>query len=198
MKPDILALQSHAQHLHIETSFRKPPLTQTLSGTGAATIHGAIVSRESEILLVTHDDCFCQNIRQEAGEHRMVRVGEMAEAIRTLRAINPAAVLVDLDIPAGVGWETADRLLQDKECPPTLLLTGRTGIADVQMAIRAGSIVQKSIAPLRLWQIVDQIIHAPRSDLIDRTIMLRVVVLWLKPFDTSTFVPAYRDFGIND
>jgi DNA-binding response OmpR family regulator len=153
------------------------------------------------ILLMSHEAALGQNLRNAAEREGryVIRVEEMREMLSTLRTTQPAAVLLDLDMPDSAAWEAADRLLRETCCLPVLLLTTQTAQFNVQVAIRTGSIIDKSTAPDQLLQIVDQIVASPNSVQAERNAIQRIVVLWLKP--ESWQVPvnySYRDWGINE
>ena len=73
-----------------------------------------------------------------------------------MRSDQPAVVLLDLDLPSQAAWEAADWLLQEQNCPPLILLTARSGQFDLSTAIRAGSLVDKTIGPSQLLEVVDE------------------------------------------
>jgi CheY-like chemotaxis protein len=157
--------------------------------------------RECTLLLVSHDLVFGQNLRSvaELNGRRIVRVEEAGETFRTLRATRPEAILVDLDLPADAGWSTAERLLEENNCPPVLLFTGRTTRFDLGIAIRAGSIIDKSTDPNRLLEMVERVVSAPRPAQAERSAIQRVVVLRLKPVNwPARETQSYRHWGINE
>jgi DNA-binding response OmpR family regulator len=71
-----------------------------------------------------------------------------------MRSSQPALVLLDLDLPSQAAWAAADCLLQEKSCPPLILLTARSEQFDLSTAIRAGSL-DKTTGPGRLLEEVD-------------------------------------------
>lgn len=157
--------------------------------------------RTNAILLMSDDVRFAKNLRSATGHSggTVVRVEELTETLRTLRVIQPAVVLLDLDTPSGATWEAADRLLLEPNCPPIILLTARTGQFDFRIAIRAGSVVDKSADVGQLLRLVDEVLAKPHPAQAERHAIQRVVVLWLKPFSWPVPVtPAYRDWGINE
>lgn len=153
------------------------------------------------ILLISDDARLHQNLRCVANlVGRMVVRGDgMADALRIVYAVRPAAVLLDLDLPADAAWEKADALLQEQSCPPVILLTARSEQFDVRMAIRAGSLVDKSADPTRSLEVVDQTLAMPDSAQAKRNAIKRVVIQWLRPCGWSVpLTPAYRFWGINE
>ena len=129
----------------------------------------------------------------------IARANGAPSVISVVRAVKPAAVLLDLDLPAEAAWVTADALLQEDDCPPVLLLTGRSEQFDVRTAVRAGSLVDKSAGPARLLEVARETVAAPNSWPAERNAIQRVVLRWLKPCGWSVPVtPAFRFWGINE
>jgi len=71
--------------------------------------------------LVSDDAELGQNLERAATQasRTVVRVNGATDALRTMRIIRPAAVLLDLDLPAEAAWAAADSLLQEESCPPS-------------------------------------------------------------------------------
>ncbi len=149
---------------------------------------------------MSDDDGLVRNLRAaaELEGRALVRVAETAETFLTLRASRPAAVLLDLDLNTGAAWEAADRLLQEPNGPPVVLLTARTHQLDFKMAVRAGAVVDKSAEPWRLLEIAGQMLEAPRRVREETIALQRLLILQLNPFKWPLPIPAYRDFGINE
>ena len=153
------------------------------------------------ILMVSDDASLGENLRcAAAGTGRaIVQVDGVADALRKVRAGQPAVVLLDLDLPAQAAWEMADCLLQEECCPPLILLTAHTEQFDMSTAIRAGSLVDKTSDPSRLLEAVDQTLAGPCSAQAERNAIQRVMIRWLKPCGWSAPVkPARRFWGINE
>src|SRR5882724_1698345 len=102
------------------------------------------------ILLISEDKQLHKNLRCSANAlgHLVVRAAGAVGSVAILQVTRAAAVLLDLDLPRHAAWETAEGLLQYQHCPPVILLTGRTEQFDVRTAIRAGSLVDKSLLPV--------------------------------------------------
>jgi len=154
-----------------------------------------------ELLLVSDDASLGENLRRVAVQtgRAVVQVDRVTDALRRLRAGQLAAVLLDLDLPSQAAWEAADGLLQEKTCPPLILLTARSDQFDVSTAIRAGSLVDKTIDPRRLLEAVDATLAAPSSARAERNAIQRVMIRWLRPCSwTAPVTPAYRFWRINE
>jgi DNA-binding response OmpR family regulator len=155
----------------------------------------------SGILLISDDASLGENLRCAAARtgRAVVRVDEVTDALRKMRAGQPAAVLLDLDLPAQAAWDAADSLLQEETCPPLILLTARSDQFDLSTAIRAGSLVDKAAGPGRLLEAVDRTLAGPCSAQAERNAIQRVMIQWLKPCGWSVPVtPAHRFWGINE
>lgn len=182
----------------------------SLSAGGLAGAKGDLPGRRSprspnakqrRILLISDDTSLGENLRCAAGRtgQAVVHLVGVADALRELRAGQPVAVLLDLDLPAEAAWEAADRLLQEECCPPLILLTARSDQFDVGTAIRAGSLVDKTADPIRLLGAVDQILAGPSSAQTERNAIQRVMIQWLRPCNWSAPpTPAYRSHGTNE
>jgi CheY-like chemotaxis protein len=153
------------------------------------------------ILLVSDDTALGENLRHAADPVRrsVLQAGGLGEALRAVRSAQLAAVLLDLDLPSQGAWEIADGLLQEAACPPLVLLTGRRDQFDVNTAIRAGSLVDKSASVARLLEVVNQAAALPDSNRGERNAIQRIVIQWLRPCAWSVPVtPAQRFWGLKD
>jgi DNA-binding response OmpR family regulator len=157
--------------------------------------------KKGTILLISDDAKLQQNLRSIANlvGRIVVRVGAEADVARIVYAIQPAVVLLDLDLPAGAGWEKADVLFQEQRCPPLILLTARSEQLDVRTAMQAGAVLDKSADLTRLLEQVDRTLAARDSSQDEQTAIQRVVIRWLRPcsFQVS-FTPSNRFWGINE
>jgi CheY-like chemotaxis protein len=153
------------------------------------------------ILLVSDDAGLGQNLERAATQasRTVVRVNGATDALRTMRIIRPAAVLLDLDLPAEAAWAAADLLLQEESCPPVILLTARGEQFEVRTAVRAGSLVDKSAGPVKFLEVVDHALAAPNSAQAERNAIQLVAIRWLRPCGWSVrFTPAHRFWGIHE
>ena len=155
----------------------------------------------SAILLVSDDAGLGQTLGCAAGQagRTVVRVDGAANALRMMRVVRPAAVLLDLDSPAEDCWETADLLLRKGSCRPVILLTARSGQFDVRTAIRAGCLVDKSAGAARLLEMLDQTLAASDFAQSERRASQRLLIHWLRPCSWPVgLTPAYRFRGIDE
>jgi DNA-binding response OmpR family regulator len=153
------------------------------------------------ILLISDDASLGENLRCAAVRtgRAVVQVDGVGDALRKLRAGHPAAVLLDLDLPSQAAWAAADCLLREESCPPLILLTARSDQFDMSTAIRAGSLVDKSVGPGRLLEAVDETLAGPCSAQAERNAIQRVMIRWLRPCGWSVpATPAHRFTGMNE
>jgi DNA-binding NarL/FixJ family response regulator len=123
----------------------------------------------------------------------------MQGVVPAMRAIPPALVLLDLDLPNQAAWEIADALLPQQNCPAVVLLSSRCDRFDLDTAVRAGSIVDKSEGAARVLEAAHEALSTPPSNLVERNAILRVLIRWLKPCSWSfPTTPAHRFWGINE
>jgi FixJ family two-component response regulator len=164
--------------------------------------HGAQTAvAKGPILLITQDAHLHNGLRGLANTTGMlvVRLDAMLGVVPAMRAISPAIVLLDLDLPNQAAWDIADAILQQQNCPPVVLLSSCCEQFDVNTAIRAGSIVDKSEGAARLLDIAHEALSMPLSNRAERNAILRVLIRWLKPCSwLLPSTPAYRFWGINE
>lgn len=135
------------------------------------------------LLLLSEDEVLCWNLLMAASHagRKLIRGHPAANGPQTLRIVNPDAVLLDLDLPEEATWITADALLQDKECPPLILLTSNANQSDFDTAIQAGLLIQKGIEPGELLRLVEQKLKSTREAKREQNAIQRIVIRWLKP-----------------
>src|SRR5262249_34889540 len=147
------------------------------------------------------DEDFSQNLRTAASRasRKLIRKSRTAAGPETLRLLQPAAVLLDLDLPSAAAWEAADLLLQNANSLPLLLLTSRSDEVDFKAAIDAGSLIDKCEPPERLLELVHTTLKSPGSTQRQRMAMQQLVIRWLKPCNWSPErAPRRRFWGINE
>lgn len=152
------------------------------------------------ILVVSEDTEFIDDLRlaTKRGGRTIAQV-KAQNAIEKIRVRQPGAVLLDLDTPSKDAWDLADSLLAQQDCPPLLLLTAHSGHIGIRAAICTGTAADKTNSPVRLLQLLENILTAPHADRIDRAITQRIIVRWLRPAHWSIPVtPAPRYWGINE
>jgi len=112
-----------------------------------------------------------------------------------LRIVKPNVVLLDLDLPEEMAWVAADALLQDENCPPLMLLTSNGKQSDFDTAIQAGCLIEKTVNPTMLMELVAQKLASTRADQREQNTMQRLVIRWLKPVQVARM---NRFWGINE
>jgi DNA-binding response OmpR family regulator len=135
------------------------------------------------ILLISADYKLGENLRSVANldGRIVVRVDGTADVSQIVYIVQPAVVLLDLDLPAGAAWSEADALLQQHLSPPIILLTARTQPYDIRTAIGPGLLADKSADPTRLLGIVQQTFQASALCQAERKAIQRLVIRWLRP-----------------
>ena len=155
-----------------------------------------------QLILVISDDAVAAESLRRAAEQAgrsVVRAAGLGETLRTAHMIQPVAVVLDLDLPSNGAWEIADGLLQNADCPPMVLLTGRRDQFDLSTAIRAGALVDKSAGLAKLLEAVDQALALPDSNRAERNAIQRITIQWLRPCAWSVPVtPTHRFWGLNE
>jgi CheY-like chemotaxis protein len=142
-----------------------------------------IIGRNTNLfLLLSGDATLGRNLRDAADQMGLLFVhsASLIGAIWQLRALRPGAVLLDLDWPSEAAWETADRLLELESCPPVILVTARTNQFDPGIAVRAGTIVDKSAGPTRLLRLAEQVSAQPSFEG-ERNSIRRILIRWFRP-----------------
>lgn len=181
----------------LDTWSRRRPTLPDRDSPGSA----APPAPKQVILLVSDDAVVGENLRHAAEDtgRSVVRAGGLTETLRTAHMIQPVAVVLDLDLPSQGAWEIVDRLLRETECPPLILLTGRREQFDISAALRAGSLVDKSVCPRTLLEAVDQALALPDANRAERNAIQRIVIQWLRPCAwTIPVTPAQRFWGIKE
>jgi CheY-like chemotaxis protein len=181
MKPNLIEMQRPWLRKSVPVSPRKSNAART-------------------ILLVSEDRQLHENLRSLANTlgHLVVMTKGPVGSVAILRAVRPEVVLLDLDLPRQAAWATADALLQCDDCPPLILLTGKTQQFDAETAIRAGSLVDKSEPPSRILAVVAETLKFSTVNQAERNAIQRVLIRWLKPFTWGQTDPAHRFWGINE
>jgi FixJ family two-component response regulator len=129
----------------------------------------------------------------------VIRAAGTTGTMVIFQAANPAAVLLDLDLPNEAAWTTAEQLMQEPNCPPVILLTAQTDWFEPGTAIRAGCLVSKTDSLANLMDIVEQAVGLPESNRAEWNAIQRVLLRWLKPSPwPTTPITAYRFWGINE
>jgi FixJ family two-component response regulator len=163
--------------------------------------HAQTAPAKGLILLISQDGHLHNRLRGLANTAGtlVVRLDAIQGVLPAMHAISPAIVLLDLDLPDQAAWDIADAMLQEQNCPPVILLSSYCEQFDVNTAIRAGSIVEKSEGAARLLEIAHEALSMAQSNRVERNAILRVLIRWLKPCDWSfPGAPAHRFWGINE
>jgi DNA-binding response OmpR family regulator len=159
------------------------------------------VPQKRPLLLICEDEMFCWNLLTTASRigRRLVRGHPAADGPQTLRIVKPDAVLLDLDLSEEGAWLAAGSLLEDENCPPLILLTSQEKQSDFDTAIQAGCLIEKTVSPTKLLELVEQRLQSTRAARRKQKAMQRLVIRWLKPCRWSVrLAPMNRFWGINE
>jgi CheY-like chemotaxis protein len=118
-------------------------------------------------ILVVDDDVNIQAVlryRLEAAGHTVITAADGAEALTTMRAQRPDAVVLDLMMPLVDGIEVLDKMAQDPSLAdiPVLVLTARV---DKIEAVRSYGtvVVQKPFSPRDVTERIADLLVSERS-----------------------------------
>jgi CheY-like chemotaxis protein len=198
MKPNFLELRKRKDFAGVAAVDTATPLRLPMSKDASAR---GLDQPKTTILLVTEDRRLHLELRDLANAlgRIVVRVDRTAGALPVVRVVNPAAVLLDLDLPNQSSWEIADALSSEPDGPPMILFTGRTDQSNVETAIGTGAVLAKSDGPSRLLEAVDEVLGMSDSSRARWNANQVELVRWLSPCRWSGPVAStYRFRGIND
>jgi len=175
-------------------------------GAGKAGMPAALFPPTPELkqnlLLLVSDDVWLGTRLIEAAELAGLAFKQVTAPVDTAWLAGQddlAVVLLDLDLPAPMGWEIAEDVLRNEAAPPLILLSGGTDRFDLSAAIYAGAVVEKSISPVRLVEKAALTLAEMNSDRVDRKARQLILLRWLKPFHHPAFdLPQNRFWGINE
>ena len=194
MKPDFLEVPTNKQ-----LAERRDNILTLQSRKAEAA--EALECPKNNILLASENHQLHLDLRRFANAvgRIVVRVERTAGVLPIVRAVKPAAVLLDLDLPNQGSWEIADSLSSEKGGPPMVLFTGRTGQTNVETAIGTGAVLDLSAGACRLIEAVDEVVGMSDSSRVRWNANQLELVRWLSPGRWSGPVTSARRFwGIND
>ncbi len=178
--------------LHVENAVDQPQPSRPTRAQRA---------KARTLLLLSEDQHLLERLKPFANSlgYLVVRTRGNAAVPSILQATQPAVVLLDLDLPGGAAWETAELLLQHPDCPAAILLTARIEDFDAQMASRAGPLLNKNESTLHLLRRVEEVVASSDTNQAERNAIQRLLLRQLKPtIWAGTSTPAYRFWGINE
>jgi DNA-binding response OmpR family regulator len=158
-------------------------------------------SGQRRLLVLSDDEKFWQSLLTAATliGRKLVRERAMIGPPDLVRLGKPAVVVVDLDLPSAAGWNAADSLLREANCPPVLLVISRGDQVDISTAVQAGSLIDKSEHPTRLLELADTLLGSSEPAHRHRNAIQQIVIRWLKPCNWSPeVIPLRRSLGINE
>jgi CheY-like chemotaxis protein len=205
MKPKLLEAQIRRYQVFAacdEQSIASHPVCiGTTAAIGALPQPFIAKTKRKALLLVSDDASLGQRLisTAEMGGLVFTQSNDPANALRLAGQDCPAAVFLDLDLPALAGWEAAEEFLQNGTYPSLILLTGRTGHLDLSAAVRAGAVVSKSASPGQLLEKANRVLAETHSDRLDQKARQLLLLRWLRPYDwPMPEAPENRFWGINE
>jgi CheY-like chemotaxis protein len=208
MKNQLLENQIHGNQLTAATGFggwaakvaRYRAATETRRTETNDQAERTEVTRR--VILLVSDDAKLDNglrVAARAHGHIVITAAPLTDALRTARAACSHVALLDLDMDAERGWETADCLLETPKCPPVILMTGRNEQFEMRMAVNAGVVLDKTSEPGRILDLVNKILEKSPSALLERNAIQRAVIRWLRPLHwPMPSIFQHRHWGINE
>jgi CheY-like chemotaxis protein len=159
-------------------------------------------SATGALLLVSEDFELAAKLANDAKRLKrpILRVRSEPEVRRSLKKLQPGAVLLDLDLPQQAAWPIADSLLKDLASPPVILLAaGKSERFDIRAAIRAGGLVDKCWESAQILGIADTAVATQSSAPGTCNAMQRLWIRWLRPTGWHvSFTPSRRIPGVHD
>lgn len=153
------------------------------------------------ILSLSDDAALDHDLRTAALERGLIiiRVASIDAALRMVHSNCCGVALLDLDLAGRIGWEAADCLLQEPNCPPVILVSGQSDRFEVRTAVQAGALADKSGGAEKLLRLADNALQEPHSMQAERNGIQRVILRWLNPgaWSVSRMV-GHRFWGINE
>jgi CheY-like chemotaxis protein len=208
MKPKLLEIKFRRHPLAAAGSVEMPaaPAGYGLSSARAwagpdLTSWSPARRNQKSLLLVSNDAGLGVRVSNTADLAGLAfqHIHDTANALRRAAQDRPTLVLLDLDLAAAAGWRAAEEFLQDENGPSLALMTGRIRHCDLGMAIGAGMVLDKSIAPRQLLaQLRARLARSDRERERQRACQ-RLLVRWLRPYETTApTAPDCRHWGINE
>jgi ActR/RegA family two-component response regulator len=199
MKPEML--QTQIRQRPIFATFEEEMAVRCTVCT-AGTRPPFITETKKKTLLLVSDDASLGSRLIGAAElagFAFLQITDPANAIGLAGEDRLAVVFLDLDLPAPAGWETAEEFLRHETCPPLVLLAGYSDHFDLNAAIYAGAVVDKSVNPAHLLERAGWVLTEVNSARVDRKARQLRLLRWMKPFDwTGPDLPKHRFWGINE
>jgi CheY-like chemotaxis protein len=200
MKPEMLEMQ--IQRYRLDTAFNHEG-AECFPGrlTSAGQPKPGQAAAGKTLLLVSEDAGMGMRLSDTASRAEFVfrQTGDSANAHRLAIQNHPIVVFLDLDLPAMSGWDAAERFLENERCPPLILLAGRSGQVDLETAIYAGAIMDKSASPVQLLEQISCALAEPDTARVNRHARQRLLVSWLRPYHwTVPVTQTVRHWGINE
>jgi len=159
------------------------------------------VTQRRPLLLLSDDEKLgwkLLSVLSKAGR-RLVRAHPAVDGRQITRIVWPEAVLLDMDYSEDAAWANVERLLQDENCPPLILLTSRGDRCEFHGASRAGFLADKNEEPSKLLEMIELKLESRGAVRREENAIQRRAVRWLKPCSGAINPPQLNRFwGINE
>lgn len=159
------------------------------------------VMRTRSILVVSEDAALADGLCWLAAKDSLsvVRMPSLREAMEEANRVHPAAIVVDLDSSSDAGWKVAEWFLGHRPNVPILILTEHADHHELGLAIRSGTVFEKSLGSARLLQAVVAILEESAPQGQGRVARQQALLHRAKPYRWSVAAAsAYRHWGINE
>lgn len=117
--------------------------------------------RTVSLVLIVDDEpdaMLSMRIDLEAAGHQTVLAADADTAMKRLSAYAVELVLIDMMMPVWDGWTVLEALQRQPSRPPTIVVSGRAGPADLERAQRLGTVgyLHKPVSPADLDRAMDR------------------------------------------
>ncbi len=147
-------------------------------------------SNDSVVLLASDDSAFGEEFEIAAAlkKRPVARISRLSELSRTIQALHPAVVLLDLDLPGEAVWQSLEESLFEQETCPLVILLTRQRLFTSTTAVRVGALAQKSAGPERLLETIDRAV-LERSGQANRNAVPRALIRLVRPYLSQMPLP---------
>jgi DNA-binding NtrC family response regulator len=167
-----------------KTNFSGAPIGPSAARALVPSRGGSRLNKNDSVVLLASDDSAFGDAFESAAavkKRPIARINRLSELSRTIQAIHPAVVLLDLDLQGEAVWQSLEETLFEQETCPIVILLTRQRLFTSTTAVRVGALAQKSAGPERLLETVDRAVTA-RSGQVNRNAVPRALVRLVRPY----------------
>lgn len=161
----------------------------------------SVRTRVRTILVVSEDAALGDALCLVAAKNALsvVQTPSLLEAVEQTNRVQPAAILLDLDLSSDGGWQAAEWFLGHRPSVPILMLTGRTAHHELGAAIRSGVVFEKSTGSARLLHAAVAMLEESAQQGQGQIALQQAWLRRAKPYRwEAVAMPGYRHWGINE